>query len=57
MFPPRNSIQVFFLATGRAPLKDRRPMGLAFMRELRFAKEPPSISANIKKLLMYGTDS
>ena len=27
MFPPHKSIQVFLLTTGRAPLKDRRPMG------------------------------
>ena len=26
MFPPHKSIQVFLLTTGRAPLKDRRPM-------------------------------
>ena len=54
MSPPLKTIQTFLFTTGRAPLKDRRPVGLAFMRELSFAKKPPSISVNIPKLLMCG---
>ena len=40
---------VFLFTTGRAPLKHRRPMGLAFMIDFRSAKEPPYISVNITK--------
>ena len=56
MSHPHTSIQALLFTSGRAPLNDRRPVGLASMREFRSAKELPPISVNIPMLLIYGDD-